>query len=199
MIDRSRTAALAALVVLSALAVAAPATAATAATDDAELSLAPAAGQVATGESVTYGVVADVDDGVGSYGLDVAVEDPGTATITNVSSEIGGTARTRVDGGHARIAAVGGDAVDDGSGVLVATVTVRAEATGSTGLSLEPASLADEGGDRYRVTGADGATLDVTETAPTIGASDAPAGDPDGDGRVTREDARALFRSALAD
>jgi PGF-CTERM protein len=119
-----------------------------------ELSLV-AAGDTTTapGGSVTYDlVVGDVDDGVGSYLVTVDVTDASVATITDASDRTGGNSRIEFadDNSSVRLGAYAGDTADDGSDVVVATVTVTGEAAGTADLRLEPRSLSDEnGGDQY--------------------------------------------------
>lgn len=194
----------AALALLLVVVVAGMAVPVTAATGDAEVTVSPTTQRVAPGGTATYAVtVHDIDDGVGSYDINVSLANTSTATITDVEDEIGGTARTEVSPRSARIVAAGGDTVDSGENVVLATVTVVGERPGRAALSVTADSLGDERGtEQYRITGTDGATLEVVDTAPPIGDGDAPPADPNGDGvledtngdgEVTPGDATVLY------
>jgi hypothetical protein len=141
--------------------------------------LVPDADRVNAGETTTVDVVVtDVDGGVGA--LNVTVTAGGGASITDAS--VGGGAgltsvETAPDGSAVRVVAAILDTDDTGS-ATVATLTVEADAAGTADLAVRVTELADETGETYDVTAAEGASLTVvdesTATAPPRTATDAP-------------------------
>jgi len=121
---------------------------------------------VRVGETATYDVaVANASGGVGDRAAVVSVGDPGVASIADVSlrgtQSDGGDAVTIADDGSSANL-TGGPTVAAGNGsAVVATVTVRGDATGTTDLGLRVDGLATEAGDSYNVTGVSGAALAV--------------------------------------
>jgi hypothetical protein len=143
--------------------------------------LVPDADRVDAGGTTTVDVVVtDVDGGVGA--LNVTVTAGGGASITDAS--VGGGAgltsvETAPDGSAVRVVAAILDTDDTGS-ATVATLTVEADAAGTADLAVRVTELADETGETYDVTAAEGASLTVvdestaTATAPPRTATDAP-------------------------
>ena len=149
-----------------------------------EVGLSPESDLVAVGESAAYDiVVSDADGGVGVYSMTVAVDDPGVASITNVTlagvSDEVTDVQIAEDGSSATVEAVLVDTDDEGA-VTIGTVAVESAAEGTATLSLDVSELGDESGTPYDVTATSGATLEASTLV--VGASDAPAQDPDGDG-----------------
>lgn len=149
------------------------------------VSLSPENDLVAVDQSTEYDVVVDdADGGVGAYELTITVEDPSVASITDV--ELAGVSDEELtdvqiadDGSSVTIEAVLVDTEDDGSATL-GTVTVQANAEGTSDLSLDVSDLGTEAGESYDVTGTNGASL--TASTLVVGSSENPAQDLDGDG-----------------
>jgi hypothetical protein len=166
---------------------------------------------------VTYQVVVEnVDDGVGSAGFEVSVNDTSVAAVTDVQVNSGfpstfTTTELASNGSSVFVQVAGGDTASTGP-VTVANVTVRAESVGAAALDLSVDSVGDEAGFSYTVVGSDGATLTVTDVpeVSVIGtepATDGPgeyAGDGvyqdvNGDGSVTLADVTAIFNNYNGD
>ncbi|QLG27266.1 PKD domain-containing protein [Halorarum halophilum] len=149
------------------------------------VSLSPESDLVAVDQSTEYDVVVDdTDGGVGAYELTITVEDPSVASITGVdlagvSDEELTDVQIADDGSSVTIEAVLVDTEDDGSATL-GTVTVQANAEGTSDLSLNVSDLGTEAGESYDVTGTNGASL--TASTLVVGNSENPAQDLDGDG-----------------
>ena len=121
---------------------------------------------VRVGETATYDVVvANASGGVGDHAAVVSVGDPGVASIADVSlrgnrsAEAAGVS-VAADGSSANLTAGAMDPEENGS-VVVATVTVSADAVGTTDVGLRVDRLDTAAGDRYNVTVASGASLAV--------------------------------------
>ena len=121
---------------------------------------------VRVGETATYDVVvANASAGVGDHAAVVSVGDPGVASIADVSlrgnrsAEAAGVS-VAADGSSANLTAGAMDPAENSS-VVVATVTVSADAVGTTDLGLRVDGLDTAAGDRYNVTAASGASLAV--------------------------------------
>jgi hypothetical protein len=126
--------------------------------------LGPTDATVEVGETATYEViVANASAGVGDHAAVISVGDPSVASITDVSprgnqSGEGAGVSIAADGSSASLTAGPMDAAENGS-VVVATVTVSADAAGTTDVGLGVDGLATSAGDSYDVTDASGASL----------------------------------------
>ncbi|WP_435074303.1 hypothetical protein [Halorubrum sp. HHNYT27] len=131
-----------------------------------QVHLRPSDSTVRVGETATYDVVVEnASGGVGDHAAVVSVGDPGVASITdaslrgNQSDEAAGVS-IAADGSSANLTAGPMDIAENGS-VVVATVTVRGDAAGTTDVGLRVDGLATEAGDPYNVTDVRGASIAV--------------------------------------
>ncbi|OYR38160.1 hypothetical protein DJ82_12875 [Halorubrum sp. Ib24] len=121
---------------------------------------------VRVGETATYDVVvANASGGVGDHAAVVSVGDPSVASIADVSlrgnqSDEAAGVSIAADGSSANLTAGPTDIAENG-GVVVATVTVSGDATGTSDVELSVDGLATEAGDPYNVTAVRGASLTV--------------------------------------
>jgi hypothetical protein len=145
-----------------------------------ELTLSPADQTVPSGSTTTVDVVVEsADGGVGAGAFAVSVDDPSVASITAVDVQ-GGPAGQFVessvaaDGGSATVEYATADTADSGS-VPVVTLTLEGASTGSASVSIDDASLYDEAGAPYAVTGTSGASVTVENPPFFLSALDGPS------------------------
>jgi hypothetical protein len=135
-------------------------------TPETAVHLDPTNATVHVGETTTYDVVvANASGGVGEHVSIVSVDDPGVASITDVSLRGNQSAEaTEVsiadDGSSANITAAPMIAADSG-GVVVATVTLTGDGAGTTDIGLHVDELSTEAGDSYDITAATGSAITV--------------------------------------
>lgn len=108
-------------------------------------------------------VVDDADGGVGAYALRVDLDEPSVGTITNAT--VPGSDRltdvnVSTDGDAVTIETALLDTTDVGQ-VTVATVIVRGDAAGRSGVTLSVDVVGDEAGNRYDVASVENASLRV--------------------------------------
>lgn len=144
--------------------------------------LSPASDEIATDSTTTMDiVVTNASGGVGAVNVTVSLSPSDVATITDISlddSAYSVEIRTNADNTSATIIGFGLDTNDSGS-VVVGTVTVRGDATGTTDISMQVNALGDESGADYAVTSVDGASISV------ISSSDGGGGSGGGGGKTT--------------
>ena len=149
-----------------------------------DVRLEPASGTIGTGGTTTFDVVvANASGGVGAHNTTVSVADPTVARITDVQlAGAPGVQDVTVAGDNASvdIDAALMDTNDTGP-VAVATVTIEANASGTTAVDLAVSALGNETGTDYVVNDTASASLTVTPV-PTIGSFENAPTDPDGDG-----------------
>jgi len=169
--------------------------------DGISVTLDPVEQTAVTGETVTYDVVVNGADDVGSFDGSIALSNGDNATITNVTTPAADSnGAITVDGQSADIEVFGLPS-DANEPVTVATVTVSADAVGEADLSLSVDFLSDQQGDGYTVDSTDGATLTVglepvTGTESPTNLDDDPVlEDVNGDGVYNVGDAQALFNN----
>ena len=126
----------------------------------------PASDTVDSGGSTTYDVVVeDADGGVGVYDFTVDVDDPGIASIADVSpAGSPGGAATDVsvaeNGSSATVDAARTNTNDTGR-VTIASVTVTGDDVGSSDVRLSVDALETEDGEAYAVTDTNGTSISV--------------------------------------
>jgi uncharacterized membrane protein len=148
------------------------------------VNLSPASATTDVGATTTFDVVVEAaDGGVGNYSFDVALENGSVGSISDVSLA-GDPADSNVtfgaDNDSVSVSASGTDTADTGS-VTVATVTVTADAGGTSAVDLAMSSLTDEAGESYDVGSAGDATLTVGSAAFDVSDLSAPANVTRGD------------------
>ncbi|MCO8265828.1 PKD domain-containing protein [Haloferax sp. AB510] len=138
-----------------------------------------------TGQRTNVSVVVQrATDGVRSYDVTLHVSNASVATVEDVSfagdpqfsnaNVSDGDASVRVTAGAANTA-------DNGS-VVIANVTLLADAAGTTDVRATVQALGDENNDAYVVTAVNNTTITVESGPPAIGSDRNPPTDPDGDG-----------------
>jgi hypothetical protein len=136
-----------------------------------------------SGETAFDVLVENATGGVGAHTTTVSVADPDVAAITNVTLR-GDPGQSAVDIA-ANNSSVTIDAAlmdtDDSGVVTIATITVEANSSGTTGVGLDVSALGNETGSPYEVTDASGATLTVRDV-PRIGSYPNLPTDQNGDG-----------------
>jgi len=178
------------------------------------VSLTPKTHTTATNTTVTYEITLTAAvGGVGAFSnLTVDVSDPAVAELTAISTDVSAGANSGVYAGGASAyvnVPFGGDTADSGT-VTLATVEVRANATGTVTLNLTiTGDIAMENGTLYQIdTVADG-TLTVTSgpDVPAVVGSDPPRNtdddpqleDVNGNERLDIGDVQALFANRNGD
>jgi hypothetical protein len=150
--------------------------------------LTPSNQTVAPGSAVTYDVVAtNAPDGIQSYGFTVSTTDTPTATISDASfggSPAGSTGNINVAADNSFVAVTGGFAgISAGTDVVLGTVTVKGNATGTADLNVTVNNLIDSNNAEMTVTSLNNATVTTGSIGPGDVTGDGnPALDPDGDG-----------------
>jgi hypothetical protein len=133
-----------------------------------ELTLSPVDQTVTSGSTTTVDVVVDsADGGVGAGTFAVSVDDPSVAFITDAEVQNGPMdqfvqSSIAADGGSATVEYATADTADSGS-VPVVTLTLEGATTGSTSVSIDDATLYDETGAPYVVTGTSDASVIVED------------------------------------
>ncbi|AJF24401.1 hypothetical protein SG26_01030 [Haloarcula sp. CBA1115] len=146
----------------------------------------PSTDTVTVGNTTTVDiVVTSTTGGVGSLDLDIASTNDSVATVSNTS--VAGkpeTVQSAEEANGVRIAATGMDTADSSS-TSVVSVTLTAEAVGTSDVDLTVAAVGDESGTAYNVTSVRDGTLTVesggntTETpTPTPTATETPTETP---------------------
>jgi len=143
---------------------------------NADVAIHPVERSVEAGSTTEYKVVVnDADNGIGSYGLTISIDDANVATITDV--EVDGNPPSSFsnvtiasDGSSVDIDAAGTDTSQSGP-VTIVTVTVRGKAAGQANVSLDVSSVGTERGAEYHLT----SVTDATLTVETAGTSENPA------------------------
>lgn len=178
--QKLRSCILVGIMVLSALAVAPVGSAAT----TSELSLQPVEGDsVETGNTATYEVVlGTVDNGVGAWNYTVSVSNASVATITDANLDTaaddataGGTAEISDDGSSVTFDGFATESQQStGSDFVLATVTVKGEAVGSTSLDLSVDYFEDTDNSQYTLDPVTDGSFQV-ESLPPVTASITPS------------------------
>lgn len=150
--------------------------------------LTPSNQTVAPGSAVSYNVVAtNAPDGISSYGFTVSTTDTPTATISDASfggSPSGSTRNINLAADNSFVAVTGGFAgISAGTNVVLGTVTVKGNATGTADLNVTVNNLFDSNNAEMTLTSLNNATV----TTGSIGPGDVTGNgnialDPDGDG-----------------
>jgi len=139
------------------------------------------------GEAAVDVVVSGADAGVGAYEITGSVGDPAVASFTAIEeTRTGGSGSTSIgsDGATATAdRALLDEAFASADTVTIATLTLSGEATGTTGITIDTATIGDEGGTEYTVSETQSATVEVTEGIDVTG-DGTPATDTDGDGKL---------------
>jgi len=156
--------------------------------DNATLRREPATRTATVGGNASYDLVLDpAAAGVGADDVTANVSNASVGRIVDTADGTGaGVSNATVadDGSGVRLRAAGGDTSDTGP-VTVATLTVEADAAGTTDLRITAAAVGDESGDGYVLEGPGNASLSVQSRpqVPTVVPGGDPVTDPDGDGR----------------
>lgn len=133
--------------------------------DTTEVRIEPGTATVADAETVQFDVtLASASNGVGSFDIELELDEPAVATVTNVSVAESATflnVDVEGNGSSVSIDAVGTNTSDTGP-VTLATVTVRTTETGTTDLSMAVIAVGDEAGNEYDVSNVRSGTLSVT-------------------------------------
>jgi len=198
------TVAIAALVVLS------MATSTAVAAGQTDMTVTADSTTLTPGETTTVTLaIPNANGGVGSADFRVELSDPSVASITDVSlANEPGLSDVAIDGdgaGSNVIYSLANSANDMGP-VTIATVTVEAQTTGSTGVNILPnpntaLDVGDEVGQSYTLGSVGSATLTVSEptddTAPTISAFDVSASGQDVGVSITTDEQLASIDVSL--
>lgn len=139
------------------------------------------------GEATVDVVVSGADAGVGAYDITGSVGDPAVASFTAIEeTRTGGSGSTSIgsDGATATAdRALLDEAFVSAATVTIATLTLSGEETGTTGITIDTATVGDDGGTEYTVSETQSATVEVTEGIDVTG-DGTPATDTDGDGKL---------------
>jgi len=150
--------------------------------------LTPSNQSVAPGSAVTYDVVAtNAPDGISSYGFTVSTTDTPTATITDASfggNPSGSTSNINLAADNSFVAVTAGFAgISSGTDVVLGTVTVQGNTTGTADLNVTVSNLFDSTNAELTVTSLNNASVTTSRIGPGDVTGDGnPALDPDGDG-----------------
>ncbi|MBV0924114.1 PKD domain-containing protein [Halomicroarcula limicola] len=144
-----------------------------------DVSLVPADQTATTGDEVTYDVVVSGTDDVGAFEGTVSLSDTSSAVITDVSTPAAADNEVVDVSDQTADVQVYNLPSNTDDPVTVATITLSAESTGETDISLSDTSVFNEQGTGYTVDSTGDATLSVS-LAPVVG--DTPPADIDGDG-----------------
>ena len=160
---------------------------------DIEVGLDPTSQTATVGDERTYDIVAEsVTDGLGYFDLTVSSTDTAVGPITagEANAPINSTTIAN-DNGSAQFGGVYNASASTGSTVTLGTVTVGAEAAGSTDLTLDITEVGDSNGDEYTVIeGPDGdLTVEAADDGGDGGDDGGDGGDDGGDGDDDEDDA----------
>ena len=136
-----------------------------------QVAIAPASQSVDAGSTTTVDVVAtQATEGVGSYEFTISVDDPTVASITGVDlagdpDESVSDSTIAADGSSATVAVFASDTTGTGE-IVLATVTVTADAAGTATFSVDDQSvnIGTDAAEDYDITGTSDATVTVGAT-----------------------------------
>ena len=116
------------------------------------ISLAPSDHTVTEGSTVTYDIVMDsAPNGLAGYKLEVSLANPGNAEIVAASfpgwASLSNAGSLPADSVQLSGVDLNRQIQNGSAGVVLATITVRGDSAGSTGISINPIEIDADGGD----------------------------------------------------